>query len=71
MVLLNSFICDSRTRNLFMLCEPLAGWRHVEVTERRTMQDFAHQMRSLVEMAYPQAEKIRLVLDNLNTHSLA
>ncbi len=56
------------TRNLFMLCEPLAGWRHVEVTERRTMQDFAHQMRWLVDVAYPHAEKIRLVLDNLNTH---
>jgi len=56
------------TRNLFMLCEPLAGWRHVEVTERRTMKDFAHQMRWLVDTAYPEAEKIRVVLDNLNTH---
>lgn len=56
------------TRNLFMLCEPLAGWRHVEVTERRTMVDFAHQMRWLVDVAYPRAEKIRVVLDNLNTH---
>jgi len=56
------------TRNLFMSCEPLAGWRHVEVTERRTMQDFAHQMRWLVDTAYPEVEKIRVVLDNLNTH---
>ncbi len=56
------------TRNLFMLCEPLAGWRHVAVTERRTMVDFAHQMRWLVDEAYPEAEKIRVVLDNLNTH---
>ncbi len=56
------------TRNLFMLCEPLAGWRHVAVTERRTMEDFAHQMRWLVDEAYPEAEKIRVVLDNLNTH---
>ncbi len=56
------------TRNLFMFCEPLAGWRHVEVTERRTMEDFAHQMRWLVDVAYPEAEKIRVVLDNLNTH---
>ncbi len=56
------------TRNLFMLCEPLAGWRHVAVTERRTMVDFAHQMRWLVDKAYPEAEKIRVVLDNLNTH---
>ncbi len=56
------------TRNLFMVCEPLAGWRHVEVTERRTMKDFAHQMRWLVDTAFPEAAKIRVVLDNLNTH---
>ena len=51
-----------------MLCEPQAGWRHVAVTERRTMVDFAHQMRWLGDEAYPLAEKIRVVLDNLNTH---
>ncbi len=56
------------TRNLFMVCEPLAGWRHVEVTERRTMKDFAHQMRWLVDTAFPEAAKIRVVLENLNTH---
>ena len=56
------------TRNLFMLCEPLAGWRHVAVTERRTMVDFAHQLRWLVDEAYPEAQKISVVLDNLNTH---
>ena len=55
------------TRNLFMLCEPLAGWRHVAVTERRTMVDFAQQMRWPDE-AYPASEKIRVVLDILNTH---
>ena len=38
-------------RNLFLFCEPLAGWRHVAITERRTMQDFAHQMRWLVDTA--------------------
>ncbi len=59
------------TRNLFLFCEPLAGWRHVEVTQRRTMVDFAHQMRWLVDEAYPDAEKIRVVLDNLNTHRTA
>lgn len=59
------------TRNLFMFCEPRAGWRHVEVTERRTMVDFAHQMRWLVDTAYPAVEKIRVVLDNLNTHKPA
>ena len=58
------------TRNLFMFCEPKAGWRHVEVTERRTAVDFAHQMRWLVDEAYPHTETIRLVLDNLNTHKL-
>ena len=41
------------TRNLFMFCEPKGGWRHVEVTERRTAVDFAHQMRWLVDEAYP------------------
>ena len=56
------------TRNLFMTCEPLAGWRHVAVTGRRTMEDFAHQMRWLSDAAYPDAEKVRVVLDNLNTH---
>ena len=53
------------TRNLFLACEPLAGWR--PVTERRTMQDFAQQMRWLVDEAYPEAEVVRVVLDNLNT----
>ena len=56
------------TRNLFLFCQPLAGWRHVAVTERRTMKDFAQQMKWLVDEAYPEAEKIRVVLDNLNTH---
>ncbi len=58
------------TRNLFMFCEPKGGWRHVEVTGRRTAVDFAYQMRWLVDAAYPQAKAIRLVLDNLNTHKL-
>lgn len=58
----------SGTRNLFLLCEPLGGWRHVAVTEQRTMKDFAHQMRWLADEAYPEAERIRVVLDNLNTH---
>ena len=51
-----------------MTCEPLAGWRHVAVTGRRTMEDFAYQMRWLSDAAYPEAEKVRVVLDNLNTH---
>ena len=59
------------TRNLFLFCEPLAGWRHVEVTQRRTTEDFAHQMRWLVDQAYPDIPVVRLVLDNLNTHRKA
>lgn len=58
------------TANLFLLCEPLAGWRHVDVTERRTRVDWAHQVRWLLETQYPDAERVRLVLDNLNTHSI-
>ena len=58
------------TRNLFMFCEPKGGWRHLEVTERRTSVDFAEQMRWLVDKAYPDVGTIRLVLDNLNTHKM-
>jgi hypothetical protein len=53
----------------FILCEPLAGWRNVKVTERRTKQDWAECIRELVDVHYPHVQKIRLVLDNLNTHS--
>lgn len=56
------------TRNLFIFCEAQTGWRHVEVTERRTKQDFAHQMKWLVDERYPEAEVVRVILDNLNTH---
>ena len=59
------------TRNLFLTCEPKAGWRHVAITQQRTMQDFAQQMRWLVDEAYPGVPVIRLVLDNLNTHRMA
>jgi hypothetical protein len=55
--------------NLFLLAEPLSGWRQVEVTAQRTKQDFARQMKALVDVHYPQAEVIRVVLDNLNTHT--
>lgn len=57
------------TRNLFLFFEPLAGQRHIEVTERRTKLDFAHQMRWLVDIAYPDVACIGLVLDNLNIHT--
>jgi hypothetical protein len=59
------------TANLFMVTEPLLGWRHVEVTERRTAVDFAHVVRWLVEEVHPEAEVVVLVLDNLNTHKPA
>jgi hypothetical protein len=59
------------TRNIFVFCEPLAGWRHFEITERRTKSDFAHQMRWLADERYPDAKVIRVVLDNLNTHRAA
>ncbi len=59
------------TANLFMLSEPLAGWRHVTVTDRRTAVDFAEVLRWLAEDVYPEAERIVLVMDNLNTHKLA
>ena len=58
------------TRNLFMFCEPKGGWRHIEVTGRRTAVDFAQQMKWLVDEAYPDATVVRVVLDNLNTHKL-
>jgi hypothetical protein len=56
------------TRNVFMFCEPKSGSRHIEVTERRTSRDFAQQMKWLAEERYPDADCIRVVMDNLNTH---
>jgi hypothetical protein len=59
------------TANLFLFVQPLRGWRHVNVTKQRTKQDFAQQMRLLVDQYFPTAERIRLVVDNLNTHTPA
>ncbi|MCC6763493.1 MAG: transposase, partial [Deltaproteobacteria bacterium] len=59
------------TANLFMLFEPLAGQRHVEVTARRTAQDYARVVQALVDVRYPTATTIVLVQDNLNTHGPA
>ena len=59
------------TANLFLFVQPLRGWRHVNVTKQRTKQDFAQQMRRLVDQYFPMAERIRLVVDNLNTHTPA
>src|SRR6266576_3654098 len=55
--------------NPFMCCEPLRGWRHVRVTARRTRKDWAECIRELADVSYPHATRIRLVLDNLNTHT--
>lgn len=57
--------------NLFLVFQPLRGWRQVQVTERRTSEDFAWQMKRLVDELFPEAERIRVVLDNLNTHTPA
>jgi len=59
------------TANLFMVSEPLLGWRSVRVTQRRTAKDFAEVLRWLVEDVHADAEKVVLVLDNLNTHKVA
>ena len=59
------------TANLFIATEPLAGWRHVEVTDARKRLDFAAFVRDLVDGRYRDAIKIVLVMDNLNTHSVA
>lgn len=59
-------VCD-----LFLFCEPLRGWRNITVTDRRTKADWAQCIKELVDIHYPMAEKITLVMDNLNTHTPA
>ena len=59
------------TCNLFLFFEPDQAWRHVALTDQRTKLDFAQQMKGLVEERYPDAEVVRVVLDNLNTHRIA
>ncbi|MCB9137010.1 MAG: IS630 family transposase [Caldilineaceae bacterium] len=56
------------TCNLFVFCQPQIGWRRVMVTDRRTKQDWAKAIQTLVDVEFPAARRIRLVLDNLNTH---
>jgi hypothetical protein len=57
--------------NVFLACEPLRGWRQVTVSDRRTRADFAHCIKELVDVHYPDAERLVLVMDNLNIHSPA
>ena len=59
------------TCNLFAFLQPLAGWRHIKVTNQRTAIDFAYCMKDLVDVFFPSAKMIRVVLDNLNTHTPA
>ena len=59
------------TANLFVMVEPLGGYRHVAVTAQRTTADYARQLQYLAEVQYPHADRIILVQDNLNTHHLA
>ena len=59
------------TCSIFVFTEPLAGWRHLSVEERRTKVDGAHQVRELLVVHYPNAGKIKLVMDNWNTHNLS
>jgi transposase len=55
----------------FMFCAPLLGWRRASITETRTKKDWANQIKILVDEDFPDAEKIILVMDNLNTHTIA
>ena len=59
------------TANLFVMCQPLTGWREVKATHHRKKADFANCMRELVDSHFPDADRIRVVLDNLNTHTPA
>ncbi len=59
------------SRNLFLACAPHLGWRQIVVTEHRTAIDFAHAVRALVDATFPDAERIVLVTDQLNTHTPA
>jgi hypothetical protein len=56
--------------NMFIVCEPLSGWRRVGVTEDRTAKTVAHQLKKLVDEDYPDAELVVLVTDNVNTHGV-
>lgn len=58
------------TANIFIFTEPLSGYRYTNVTKQRTAVDWAHEIEQLLEEEYPEAEKVRLVCDNLNTHKL-
>ena len=56
-------------RNLFLFFSPLVSWRHIKITEQRTHRDWANCMKDLVDVHFPEATRIRLIQDNLNTHN--
>jgi hypothetical protein len=58
------------TAKIFLFTEPLGSWRHLEITGHRTIQDWARQVRWLLDEQYPEAEIVRLAMDNLNTHGM-
>jgi hypothetical protein len=58
------------TATVFMYTEPLSGWRHVSVRERKTAVDWAYEIKELLEVYYPEAKRVRLVVDNLNIHKI-
>lgn len=59
------------TCSIFLFCEPLGSWRHAVACGRRTKKDWAHQVRWLLDDCYPDAERVVLVMDNLNTHNIS
>jgi hypothetical protein len=59
------------TCSIFMFTEPLGGWRHTEALPQRTKKDWAHKIQWLVDTQYPDAKKVVLVMDNLNTHTIS
>lgn len=59
------------TCSIFIFTEPLAGWRHVQASARRTKRDWAMQIQELLDVHYPHAKRVRLVMDNLNTHAIS
>ena len=66
----NEYICNG-TASIFLFTEPLNGWRYADAQEHRTREDWAKQIEWLLTEQYPDAEKVVLVMDNLNTHSIA
>lgn len=70
-VLMDDEYVRNGVASIFMEVEPLGGKRHVKITESRTRVDWAHFIREMLEERYPEAEKVVLVMDNLNTHSPA